>query len=264
MFTSKVNCPACGAKNPKESMSCVECGALLDVGLVEGRQTEVPQEVKPSLVSRIRAFLTVADRLRDKARDKLCDDLCAMGLDAQMVERRRPEEKIILDPGSPIGLIEIRDSPIRYVNLREHEGSQYTNTAYTNVYLVPDTRVPKGGYLQLKSARVKTKPVFGRVVDLRWEAKFIKVKMIKSIPVHAVAVSVKKDSDLIKRVNEDVRLKESLIRLSEDVTIRSLEDWGWAISTSAVSRRSVLSREQWDCYETIAQHLLQAEEGKLI
>ncbi len=201
----------------------------------------------------------VGNKLRDRARDKLYDDLSAMGLDVQKVERRRPEEKMNLGSGSSIGLIEIRDSPIRYVNLREHEGGQYTSTAYTNVYLVPDTRVPKGGYLQLKSVRVKTMPVFGRVVDLRWEAKFIKVKIkIKSIPVHYTAVSVK-NNDLIRRVNEDVRLKESLIRLNEDVTIRSLEDWGWAISTSVSAgiRQHMLFREQWDCYTTVARHLLE-------
>lgn len=201
-------------------------------------------------------FGRLREKLRDKVIDKLYDDLCALGLDARMAERRRPEEKMILNSGKSLGLIEIRDRPIHWVNVRKHAGDQYTSDAYTNVYLVPDRRVPREGYLELKSVRVKSVPVVGRVVDFRWEAKFVKVK-IKSMPVlTGQSVPVKMDSNLIERLNEDAPLKESLIRLKEDITIRSLEDWGWAISTSVKSRQPALSQEQWDRYETIARHLL--------
>jgi len=209
-------------------------------------------------------FGKIREKLRDKTIENLCDYLCAMGLNARMAERRRTEEKMILNSGTSLGLIEIRDRPIRWVNVRKHATGENTADVYTNVYLVPDRRVPKRGYLELKSVRVRNVPLFGRVVDLRWKPKFVRV-MIKSMPtLTRKSVPVKMESKLIGRVIEDVSLKESLIRLNEDVTIRSLEDWGWAISTSVKSRQPPPSRKQWDCYETIARHLLEAEEGELI
>ena len=51
MFKKK--CPICGAKNDKERMVCIECSAPFASPQVEGQLTEVLQEGKPALDSRL-------------------------------------------------------------------------------------------------------------------------------------------------------------------------------------------------------------------
>ena len=52
MFFKK-KCPICGAKNNKERMTCIECGLPLTSGQIKGQLTEVLQEGKPALDSRL-------------------------------------------------------------------------------------------------------------------------------------------------------------------------------------------------------------------
>jgi len=69
------------------------------------------------------------------------------------------------------------------------------------------------------------------------------------------------ESNLIRQMNEDISLKESLIRLKENVKIRSFPHWGWVILTShnfTDQRR----QEEWDCYEIIARYLLETAESE--
>jgi hypothetical protein len=76
---------------------------------------------------------------------------------------------------------------------------------------------------------------------------------------------------LLDRMNNDKTLKTSLIKLNEDITIRSVPNfWCWAISSGSYqesglsyeTKRLAPSREQWDCYQRIAQHLLEASAGR--
>ena len=217
----------------------------------------------------------VKEKLRDKTGDRLCADLCAKGLDACMAERGQPEEHITWHGEESMGLIEIRDSPIRWVNVvRKQRGSLLQSViVYINVYLVPDPSLPRKGYLEIKPGRVKSVPLFGRVVDLRWKANFIKIKW-KFMPILTrKSIPVKTESSLIRRLSEDVSLKQKLIGLKEDVKIRSFpEQRCWAMLSShfpsgwfrpsgwfsSSMKQPAPSRELWDCYETIARHLLEA------
>lgn len=192
---------------------------------------------------------------------ELYNGLCAIGVDARMTERGRMEERVgekrlraatsILTrytaKGKSQGLIEIRDSPIRWVNVVKGEisGADHPHTEFSSVYLVEDPNVCSKRYLT--SVPVKSRPIFGRVVDLRWKGNF--------------------EADLIRRMNEDVSLNRRLRVLKEDVEINSYpERRCWSISPSCYQHRSVWggsrwqptpSRGQWNCYETIARHLLE-------
>jgi len=169
-----------------------------------------------------------------------------------MAERGRPEERIGENwKGKSQGLIEIRDSPIQWVNVVKEKGRGGPDgggspDTHTNVYLVPAPTPSTKWHYQVESVRVKSVPLFGRVVDLLWKSNF--------------------ESELVRRLNEDVSLKESLIRLNEDVVMRSFPGHGyWALISKqypsslfgAPCRQSAPSREEWDCYKTITAHLLE-------
>lgn len=201
------------------------------------------------------------DALKDKliTRRKVCAGLRSLGLDAIIVKRGRPEENIgeegwvLGRDEKSLGLIEVRDSPIRWVNVLDivrGKGTEGETVVHRNVYLIPDPMVSsKGGYMLAKSVRVKSTPLIGRVIDIRWEGG-------------------KSHGNLMRRMSDDILLNRSLIRLKEDVTIRGLPEYScWAILSNRSSvggfpwrffGHPAPSREQWDCYELIARHLLES------
>jgi len=194
-------------------------------------------------------FLNAFKKMFRGKRYKVCDRLCAMGVDARIPERGRPEENIGMDawpwgrgerPFESEALIEIRGSPIRWVNVLavEKPGGQYVTSTYVVtrwVYVVPDPCVStQAGYMLAKSVRVRSVPLIGSVSNIRWDCK--------------------SPSNLIKRISDDVFLNQSLIRLNEDITLCSFLEYNcWSILSSRPP-----SREKWNCYETIARHLLES------
>lgn len=194
---------------------------------------------------------SLKESLRDKTRDSLCADLRALRINAQMAERGRAVELIGQSwRGRSLGLIEIQDSPIRWVNIVAKEpavratpvGVPGERTTYTNLYLVPDSTISKAG--SARSAWVKSVPVFGHVVGVRWKG---------NLP-----------SDIVEQLGEDLLLSQTLIKLGEDVHIESHPGYRcWQISTNRYqypglwrTYQPVSSLNQWYCYETIARHLL--------
>ena len=214
----------------------------------------------------ISLFKRIMSRLlKDKTRYRLFTDLRAMDLNVQIAERGQPEEGVSGGlMGNSLGLIGVQDSPIQRINVLEHPASRYASATYTNIYVVPDSRVRSGGYLELRSTRKRSASVYGRVIDLYWTANFVGTRVV-------VNPEEEWDDDmeehLLDRMNNDVALKTGLIKLNEDITIRSVPNfWCWAISSGSYqesglsheTKRLAPSREQWDCYEMIARHLLEA------
>jgi hypothetical protein len=60
-------------------------------------------------------FDEVREPFLDKKRDDICARLCNLGIDAQMAEPNRDEEKI--GGKGSLGIIDIREGPIRWVNV---------------------------------------------------------------------------------------------------------------------------------------------------
>jgi hypothetical protein len=215
------------------------------------------------LLDKIRA------KLKDRTRRRLFTDLRAMGLNAQVMVRGQPEEGISGGlMGTSLGLIAIENSPIKWINLIEHPASRYASATYTIVYIVPDSRVRSGGYLELRSARRRSASVYGRVIDIDWTANFVGTRVV-------VNPEEEWDDDmeerLLDRINNDTTLKTNLIRLNEDIAVRSVPNfWCWAISSGSYQesglsyehKRLAPSKEQWDCFEAIAWHLVEASAAR--
>ena len=163
--------------------------------------------------------------------------LKAIGIEAQKAKRQYDVYE--LDGGDSLGSIEILEGSIRWINVKEHRGVGQFNSlvSYHTIYGVPfDERYGAVPAITIQSVRVKSSPVFGRVVDMRWESDSFDVRV-----------------GLVDRLNADTLLKHPIIN-SYDVTIKSYplrECWGLRTETGEVP-----TKELWDCYQSIAQHLL--------
>lgn len=182
---------------------------------------------------------------RDKTRDNLRAGLQRLGIDARMIARGRVEEEIwsgfsdgLTKMPKSLGIIHIPEGPIRWVNILKETyyiGSQTSHTDYYTEYGVPNPRLrPDSPNARIKTIRVKSVPVFGKVVDLHWEGG-------ESYP------------KVVSRLNSDDKLRQPIMK-SRDVTITAIGDCGcWIMSTQT---RDVPSGELWNCYQAIAKHLL--------
>lgn len=207
-------------------------------------------------------FDRVRETLRDRTRENFCEGLQRLGIHAQMAERGCAEENIGL--GGPLtsrnytkslGVIDISEGPIHWVNVlkKREPGKGGGSIVYYAEYAVPDTRLgPNSPRLRIKSVSVKTFPLVGKVVDLNWKGIDFGLRFIGRM-----------NSDLgwklIERLNSDPELKEPIIKsrkvtIGGSVIIRARCDHCcWIIATEIHSAPSI---ELWNCYQSIAQHLL--------
>ena len=81
-------------------------------------------------------FEEIRETFRDHGRDELCAHLRAIGVRAQISERRRPEEKITCW-GKSLGIIDIQGALIRWVDVRRDHDPDNKASWYIE-YGVPD------------------------------------------------------------------------------------------------------------------------------
>ncbi|MBI14686.1 MAG: hypothetical protein CL782_00230 [Chloroflexi bacterium] len=111
--------------------------------------------------------------MRDKTRDNLYKNFLEIGLDCELAERGIPEDKL----NNPwylrsLGVIKINsDSPIKYVNIIKRDRSKDSPPKWWNHFAIPlDQIISENHYLEVKSIRKKTFPVFGKVKSVIWKS----------------------------------------------------------------------------------------------
>jgi len=144
-----------------------------------------------------------------------------------MVERGRPEEHINTGKGKSLGLIEIRDSPIRWANIvrwKRGGGSPVeAETRYRNIYLVPDASMHTEEHQKIESVQVKGAPEYVEIYGFPKQGCWI----ILSNWYHFFPWAT----------------SSKLLRL--------------LCSISGMPSELPLSRKDWDSYESIARYLLE-------
>ena len=118
------------------------------------------------------------DKFRDKTRDQLLDTLNLIGVKAEMTERKgvslgklsisKDLEKIENSwYQRSLGLIEVSESPIKWINVLKKDGSDKSPPRWWIVMGVEDTRVlSTSRKIQIKTIRKKKFPIFGKVIGV--------------------------------------------------------------------------------------------------
>lgn len=195
-------------------------------------------------------FGKAREKVRDKTRNRICADLQRLGVDAQMATRGRCEEKVrsaffnffvalFGTSMESLGIIDIPDSLIRWVNVRKSMAVSQYGVSQPSYYIdcgVPDFRLNPNFKLRIKSVHFKHFSLWRKEkVDLRWKGK-------------------DSGSGIIRRLDSDISIKQAIMMSDSDLTIHANGDRRcWIISTEF---HDILSRELWNCYQTIAKHLI--------
>jgi hypothetical protein len=176
--------------------------------------------------------------------DDFCTCFRAIGVNAQ-INGPVPEEDRQGFSWESLGLIEIEQSPIRWIEVRisppldfdtSHEGGPF----YMIKYFVPDNRqLPK---LSLSPERIKTFPIFGRVIDIQWFGDFDNLGIARSL-------------------NEDDSIKTALLDNVFDILeVKAHSNRScWTIGRNVFDYQKFVipTQTQWVCYERIAARLLE-------
>jgi hypothetical protein len=197
---------------------------------------------KPDKQKEMSIFGMIKDAFRSKVkylRETTCVALCELGVEARMEMRRWVAEEAI-GGGVSQGVIDIPEGPIRWINAKiVARAGGHGETAQSEYfqYGVPDPRIgPNTPNVRIKIAPVRSLPVVGKVVDLRWKGKDLGLR-------------------IIDRMSSDISLKQLTIdRWSLPINIKAHNDYRcWTIEPPFDSS---LTAEKWSCYQAIARHLL--------
>ena len=182
----------------------------------------------------------MANVLRDKSRDDLADSISSLGIQASLAQRGRNEEKFqrFWIFKRSLGIIDIADGPIRWINYLKRDGSKNSPPRWWVVFGIPDERpISSTRKIKMKTIRKKTFPLFGKVTDVTWRGN-------------------DQGTGLLSMLSDD----EDVDRLSAefgDLYIQSYSEdslMGWTVTIGKRIRK--LTIEQWDEFIKISDRLL--------
>jgi hypothetical protein len=175
--------------------------------------------------------------LRDKTRDELAWELNNIGVNSEMAERGGIEEK---EENSwyqrSLGVIEITEGPIKWVNILKKDRSKNSPPRWWIVLGIPDDRsISSSQNTKIKTVRKKTFPLFGKIVDVIWKGD-------------------EGGTRLINTLSKDVPIKTLAKRIG-NLEIKSQTDGfhGWTLT---VDRRFFPTYEEWETLVRIADYIL--------
>ena len=181
-----------------------------------------------------------------------CRALRSLGVDARVLERGplSLESTGAWDSAGtwrgPIGWIEIAESPIRWLTLAYNwDWSQEIET----FCFVPDPRIESGfPNIVIESTPVMSFPLFGRVAGVRWRTCGLYNNIAKDF-TRRVTKSLSHSTAVTQRIL-------SVHPVSPHV--ETFPDHGcWTISELDMGKTTAWTLPLWDCYQAIAEALLE-------
>ena len=191
-------------------------------------------------------FDNFRERWRDKTRDHLTSALNSLGVRAAMAERDRPEEEVCKRWGTrSLGVVDIPEGPIRWINVVKQDGGQHNPPRWWLVFCVPDDErdttpddlrgVDGRQTIDIKSTRAKSFPLFGRVTGITWDGDDRGTGLLDVFAGDAAITSLAKKTP------------------SLEISAYDKEFHGWTLQ---IEGRFRLSRQHWEALLYIAGHLL--------
>lgn len=177
--------------------------------------------------------------LPDSERTELCRALRELGINAQLEIKGWVAEANI-GMGKSIGVIDILEGPIRWVNQKRSfsQGFLFSCEGPPNYiqFGIPDPRLrPVASDMQIQIESERSFKLVGNIVDLGWKGKGSALRVID-------------------RMSRDISLKQLIIESCVlPIYINAYGNYRcWIIET----RYSTPTKENWSCYQAIARHLL--------
>jgi len=185
------------------------------------------------------------EAMRDDTREWHCAALRALGLRAEMSNRGRPEERVTSWRGRSLGIIDISPGPITWVNLKKNSGSGWESEwgptlVFRFEYGILDSRVgPALPRVRVHTVRVRSRPLFGEYIHLRWKGQDFGL-------------------GLIDQLGADASLRQPVLH-NFDLEIGAypgLLGCCWLLTVRTEYAPFVPSAQTWDCLQSIACHLM--------
>ncbi len=181
------------------------------------------------------------ERFRDKTRDNLAYGLNLLGVHAELAERGRPEENIQKPAWMrSLGVIDLHEGPIRWINIVKRDGSQYSAPEWRLVLCIPDQRNSPFGPLSLRTTRHKAFPQFWKVTRIEWDGDDY-------------------GTGLLAHLRQDPAVTRLVAKVGDlEIQRCSNEFEGWTLQVKSSFTRSM---SQWSILTAIAERLLEIPSG---
>ncbi len=193
--------------------------------------------------------------------DSLSMEFCAQlqhwGEKARITSRVRDVELMsISGQGPTFCIIDIEEGPIRWISIQweaktklirdplghipDNSYDRYGYVVHSIEYGIPDQRLTTylAGellpQLRIRLARIRILPLVGKIISVRWKGNDV-------------------GSGVIAWLNQDISLRQSLVSSPELEISAGYYHSRWIMS---VKTSNLPSKELWDCYQSVAKHLL--------
>ena len=179
----------------------------------------------------------IKELFRDKSRDNFYKNLLDIGVDCELAKRGINEEKLF-NPWHrrSLGIININeDKPIKYVNIIKQDGGKNNPPRWWYFFAIPShNEIDKEDYIEVKSKRIKSTPVIGKVESIEWEPN----------------ENSKKISD---NFSDDDEINSLSMELG-NIKVQSLHDnfSGFSVELEFKRREKNINNQNWESLNKIA------------
>lgn len=180
---------------------------------------------------------SIKELLRDKSRDNFYKNLLDIGIDCTLAKRGINEEKLF-NPWHrrSLGIININDNfPIKYINIIKQDRGKNNPPRWWYFFAIPSyDEINKEDNIEVKSKRIKSTPVIGKVESIKWESN----------------ANSKKISDIF---SEDEEINYLSMDLG-NIKVQSLHDnfSGFSIELEFKRRNKNINKKNWESLNKIA------------
>ena len=180
---------------------------------------------------------SIKELFRDKSRDNFYKNLLDISIDCTLAKRGINEEKLF-NPWHrrSLGIININDNnPIKYINIIKQDRGKNNPPRWWYFFAIPShDEINKEDRIEVKSKRIKSTPVIGKVESITWEPNTNSEKM----------------SDIF---SEDEEINHLSMELG-NIKVQSLYDnfSGFSIELEFKRRNKNINKKNWESLNKIA------------